>query len=93
MHFVCILANSADPDAMPLYAAFYFGLHFCQSTCLLLSIMKRVKTSLPLHSIILLESSMISRIEISVPRIIVWHHEAYCVMTNSDPDLCNLPSR
>ena len=26
------------------------------------------------------------RIEISVPRIALWHHMAYRVMTNSDPE-------
>ena len=35
---VFILANIADPDEMPPYAAFHLGLHFCQSTCLPLTL-------------------------------------------------------
>ena len=27
MMIVCILANSADPDEMPQYAAFHLGIH------------------------------------------------------------------
>ena len=30
------------PDVMPPYAAFHLGLHFCQSSCLPVSRMKRV---------------------------------------------------
>ena len=31
LNIVSVLVNSADPDAMPYYAAFHLGLHVCQS--------------------------------------------------------------
>ena len=41
LKIVSIQANSADPDEMLPYAAFHLGLHCLQSTCLLVSRMKR----------------------------------------------------
>ena len=38
-----ILANSADSDEMPPYAVFHLVFTVCQSTCLPISRMKRVK--------------------------------------------------
>ena len=40
---VFILANSADPDEMPHFAAFIWVITVCQSSCLPVSRMKRVK--------------------------------------------------
>ena len=42
LKIVFILANSVDPDEMLPYGSFHLGLH-CQSTCLTVSRMKRVK--------------------------------------------------
>ena len=44
-----ILANSADPDEMPPYAAFHLVFIFCKSTGLSVSSMKRVKVLLDWH--------------------------------------------
>ena len=40
-----VLANSADPDEMPPYAAFHLGLHCLQSTGLGVSAPQRLRNS------------------------------------------------
>ena len=45
MKIIFVLANSADPDEMPPYAAFHQGLHCFTSTYLSVSRMKNVMTA------------------------------------------------